>query len=158
VEAEKIARVALPIVEGVASIVGVPAGSALGQVVNDLNLLISLFDKYQATPNAGTLQRIQAGLNTVNADISQILPAAHIENSATQNKVAAILELVTSEFSNVASLVPSSSTSLSQPARRAATPKLPFTAKQFKAQYNKIVTAKTGDPACDNLFAGKELK
>ena len=158
VEAERIAKVALTIVEGLASIVGVSAGSAVGQVVNDLNLVITLFDKYQATPSAGTLEQIQAGLNTVNADIGQILPAAHIKNSATQNKVAAILQLVTSEFSNVASLVPSSSASLSLPAGRAAAPKLPFTAKDFKAQYNKIVTAKTGDPVCDKLFEGKELK
>lgn len=164
VEAEKIAKVALPIVEGIGSIVGVSASSALGQVVNDLNLLITLFDKYQATPSADTLQQIQAGLNTVNADIGQILPAAHVKNAATQNKVAAILELVTSEFSNIASLIPSSAPSLSLlpaqagPAGRAATPKLPFTAKAFKAQYNKIVTAKTGDLTCDKLFAGKELK
>jgi hypothetical protein len=158
VEAERIAKVALPIVEGLASIVGVSASSALGQVVSDLNLLISLFDQYQATPSATTLQQIQAGLDTVNADIGQILPAAHIKNAATQNKVAAILELVTSEFSNIASLIPSSSASLSQPARRAARLKLPFTAKQFRAQYNKIVTAKTGDQACDKLFAGRELK
>jgi hypothetical protein len=158
VEAERIAKVALPIVEGLASIVGVSASSALGQVVNDLNLLISLFDQYQATPSATTLQQIQAGLDTVNADIGQILPAAHIKNAATQNKVAAILQLVTSEFSNIASLIPSSSASLSQPMRRAARPKLPFTAKQFKAQYNKIVTSSTGDPACDKLFAGKELR
>ncbi len=158
VEAERIAKVALPIVEGLASIVGVSAGSAVGQVVNDLNLVFTLFDTYQAAPSADTLQQIQAGLNTVNADIGQILPAAHVKNPATQNKVAAILQLVTSEFSNIASLIPSSSASLSLPARRAARPKLPITAKDFKAQYNKIVTAETGDLACDRLFEGKELK
>jgi hypothetical protein len=157
-EAEKIAKVALPIVEGIASIVGVSATSALSQVVNDLNLLITLFDKYQATPSTDTLQQIQAGLNTVNADIGQILPAAHIEDAATQNKVAAILELVTSEFSNIASLIPSSAASRSLRPSRAAMPKLPFTAKDFKKQYNKIVKTKTGDPVCDKLFEGKELK
>ena len=158
VEAERIAKVALPIVEGLASIVGVAAGSAVGQVVGDLNLVITLFDKYQATPSPNTLQQIQAALNTVNADIGQVLPAAHIKNSATQNKVAAILQLVTSEFSNIASLIPSSSASLSLPAKRAARPKLPITAKDFKAQYNKVVTARTGDAETDALFVGKELK
>jgi len=158
VEAEKIVKVALPIVEGIASIVGVSAASALGQVVNDLNLIVTLFDKYQATPSTNTLEQIQTALNTANADIGQILPAAHIKNSATQNKVAAILQLVTSEFSNIASLIPSSSTSLTLPAKRASRVKLPFTAKEFKAQYNRIVTARTGDAACDQAFAGKELK
>ena len=60
IEAEKIAQVALPIVEGLTSIVG--GGPAVTQAENDIHLLIILFDKYQATPAAGTLQQIQAAL------------------------------------------------------------------------------------------------
>ena len=165
-EAESIAKVALPIVQGVASIVG--AGPAVTQAISDVNLLITLFDQYQAAPAAGTLQKIQAALNTANADISQISAAAGIKNAATQSKVAAILQLVTSEFSNIASLIPpeaSPATTASGAAKAAArTPdgnaqgRLPFTAKQFKAQYNKIVTARTGDADCDRAFAGKQIE
>ncbi|MDR3675799.1 MAG: hypothetical protein P4N24_09940 [Acidobacteriota bacterium] len=164
-EAESIAKVALPIVQGITSIAG--ASPAVSQAVNDINLLITLFDKYQAAPAAGTLQQIQAGLNTANADIAQIMPAAGIKNTTTQSKVAAVLQLVTSEFSNIASLVPQASglgvrdSGLGpKPETRIPNPalKLPFTAKEFKAQYNRIVTARTGDAECDQAFSGKELK
>jgi hypothetical protein len=159
-EAETIAKVALPIVEGIAGVVG--AGPAVTQVVNDIELIISLLDQYQATPAAGTLAQIQAALNTVNADIAQILPAAHIQNAATQSKVEAILQLVSSEFSSIASLLPASAAGPSatgaKPAIANPAGKLPFTAKQFKSQYNKIVLAKTGDAQCDQAFQGKELK
>jgi hypothetical protein len=161
-EAEGIAKVALPIVEGVTNIVG--ASPTVTLVENDINLLITLFGQYEATPAAGTLQQIQAALNTANGDIAQILPAAGIKNSSSQGKVAAILQLVTSEFSNIASLIPTASKagaalpSEGASAHPSAGVKLPFTAKEFKAQYNKIVSAKTGDDECDRAFAGKELK
>src|ERR1019366_7487252 len=103
IEAEKIAQVALPIVEGLTSIVG--GGPAVTQAENDIDLLIILFDKYQATPAAGTLQQIQAALSTANADIAQIMPAAEIKNSGTQDKVAAVLQLITSEFGDIAMLI-----------------------------------------------------
>jgi hypothetical protein len=155
-EAENIAKVSLPIVDGIASIVG--AGPTVAQIVNDINLLITLFDKYQATPSTGTLQQIQAGLTTVNADIQQILTAMHIQDAATQNKVIAILQLVASEFSNIASLVPPSTGLGALALGQKSQANLPFTAKEFKAEYNKIVRAKTGDAQCDRVFAGKELK
>ena len=159
-EAESIVKVALPIVEGLASVVG--TGPVVTQVVNDINLIITLLDQYQATPAAGTLGQIQAALNTANADIGQILPAAHIQNAATQNKVEAILQLVTSEFSTIASLIPAPAVGAlaagPKPAMANPGGELPFTAKQFKSQYNKIVLAKTGDAACDQAFQGKELK
>ena len=155
-EAESIAKVALPIVQGITSIVG--ASPAVSQAVKDINLLITLFDKYQAAPAAGTLQQIQAGLNTANADIAQIMPAAGIKNSTTQSKVAAVLQLVTSEFSNIANLVPQAEGNRQKTVGSMQAAKLPFTAKEFKAQYNRIVTARTGDAACDGAFAGKELK
>jgi hypothetical protein len=155
-EAENIAKVALPIVEGITSIVG--AGPVVTQVVKDINLLITLFEQYQATPATTTLQQIQAGLTTVNADMQQILPAAHIQDAATQNKVTAIVQLVLSEFSNIASLVPEAAGSGQKAVGSKQAPELPFTAKEFKAQYNKIVRTKTGDPVCDRAFEGKELK
>lgn len=161
-EAEKIAEVALPIVEGIATIVG--AGPAVSKAETDINLLISLFDQYQATPAAGTLQQIQAGLNTANADIAQIMPAAGIKDSSTQNKVAAVLQLLTSEFSNIATLIPANAApvagganssqptahsnalpgmagSIQGPAHTSAAPKatLPLSAKDFKKKYNAIV-------------------
>ena len=157
-EAESIAKVALPVVEGIASIVG--GGPVVTQVVNDINLVISLLDRYQASPATGTLAEIQAGIAAVNADLQQILPAAHIQNPATQNKVAAIVELVASEFSDIASLAPQVTGQALQPEMRIgkSAPKLPFTAKEFKAQYNRIVRTKTGNAECDKLFEGKDLK
>jgi len=165
-EAESIAKVALPIVQGVASVVG--AGPAVNQAASDVNLIITLFDQYQEAPATGTLQKIQAALNTANADIAQITAAAGIKNAATQSKVAAILQLVTSEFSTIASLIPKASPTpagVVEPAKAeaalrgaSAQGKLPFTAKEFKAQYNRIVIAKTGDAECDGAFAGKEIK
>jgi len=159
-EAESIAKVALPIVEALASILG--AGPVVTQVENDISLLIDLLEQYQATPSTGSLQQIQNGLNTVNSDLAQILPAAHITNAATQHKVTAIIQLVTSEFSTIAALVPSSAAQMSlagkTSAKPPAGPRLPFTAKEFKTQYNRIVKTKTGDPACDAAFVDKELK
>lgn len=156
-EAEKIAEVALPIVEGITSIAG--AGPTVTKVESDINLLITLFGQYQATPAAGTLQEIQAGLSTANADLTQIMPVAGVKNSATQNKLTAVLQLVASEFSNITSLIPAAGGT--QPAAAgggAPATKLPFTAKEFKAQYNRIVKTPTGDADCDRAFAGKELK
>jgi hypothetical protein len=159
VEAENIAKVALPIVAGLSNLLG--GSPVVSQVVNDINAVISLFDDYQKQPTATTLEKIQAGITAVNADLAQILPAAHIQNAATQNKVTAILQLVSSEFSQIASLLPGPNVS-SLPRREAGgkkeVAKLPFSAKEFKGQYNKIVRSKTGDPVCDAAFEGKELK
>jgi hypothetical protein len=167
-EAEKIAQVALPIVEGITSIVG--AGPAVAKVETDVNALITLFETYQATPATGTLQQIQAGLSAANADIAQIMPGVGIKNSATQNKLAAVLQLVASEFSNMASLVPANGSEPAAssgptqagagqrtPGSATATPP-PLTAKEFKVQYNRLVKTRTGDAECDRVFAGKELK
>jgi hypothetical protein len=172
VEAENIAKVALPIVAGLSSILG--GSPVVSQVVNDINAVIALFDDYQKQPSATTLEKIQAGITAVNADLAQILPAARIQNAATQNKVTAILQLVSSEFSQIASLVPAESQSgVRSPKSEVGVPesgvgipesggkkqvaRLPFSAKEFKGQYNKIVRSKTGDPGCDAAFAGKEL-
>jgi hypothetical protein len=150
-EAESIAKVSLPIVEGVATIVG--AGPAVTQVVNDINLLITLFESYQAEPAATTLQKIQAGLATVQADLNQIMPAAGIKDPATESKVTAILQLVSSEFQQIASLLPSPGTAPAAPqtAQRKAqtssgpssTPAAGLSVKDFKKQYHDIVK---GDP------------
>jgi hypothetical protein len=166
-EAEKIAEVALPIVQGLTTIVG--GSPAVTQAENDINLLITLFDKYQATPAAGTLQQILTALSTANTDITQIMPAAGIKNSGTQDKVAAVLQLITSEFGNIATLIPSqgtpttSSSSLkkadssgkeadsSQPTANSSvttTTPVALSSKKFKAKYNEIVK---GDPEFKKL-------
>jgi hypothetical protein len=142
-EAESIVKVALPVVAGISSITG--GGPAVTEVVNDLNILTTLFDKYQATPDAGVLADVQNGLNTVNSDLAQIMPAAHLQNSDTQNKVAAIVQLVAGEFSSITDVVaannPRQKFAVRSP-RSAAVPRAPAITldhTKFKKQYDAII-------------------
>jgi hypothetical protein len=81
------------------------------------------------------------------------------------------LQLVTSEFSNIASLMPATGAPTpvgskqkaggSKPianSRVGAKLAVPLSSKDFKRKYNEIVKTRTDDAECDRAFAGKELK
>lgn len=161
VQAEQITRITLPIFQTILTIVSPNAAPKVNQVTADIGVLLNLFDLYQSTPQAGTLTKIQAAINAINSDIQQIMAASHVSNPATQAKITAILQLVASEFNQIAALLPApviaARVSGAPPVVRKAG-KLPFTASEFKAHYNRIVTSPTGDPECDAAFKGKELK
>jgi hypothetical protein len=141
--AESIVKVSLPIVQGLVVVVDTHAAPLANQVVDDINVLLGLLDDYRKNPTDSPLDIIQAAINTVQVDLGKILPALHVSNPDTVAKITAIINLVSQEIKEVASLLP-------QPSALATkkTASRGLSADEFKAKYNAIVA---GDPAFKQL-------
>ena len=104
------------------------------QASRDLNLLLTLYNEYKANPNATTIGKIQAAVNTMNQRLPALLESAHISNPLLTARVSAAVNLILSAVNNFAALIPSSG---SVRARKAIGP-LPTTS-DLKRQWNQQV-------------------
>lgn len=76
------------------------------QANTDLSLLQTLYDAYQASPNATNLQKIQDAINTANQNLPALLAAAHIENATLSARVTAAVGLILETVNAFAALIP----------------------------------------------------
>lgn len=106
------------------------------QASRDLNLLLTLYNEYKADPNATTLGKIQAVINSTNQRLPALLESAHISNPLLTARVTAALNLILATVNDFAALIPSSS---QVKARKIIGP-LPTTA-DLKRQWNQQVCA-----------------
>lgn len=116
----------------------------------DLSTVKALIDEYQAAPDSGkpaVLAKISAALNAASANLNKILPALHIKNAALQSKVTAIVGLVIVQVDVLAAIIPAA-TSQAKLAKAVVKVK---SAKQFKADFNKTMTAPASDPTVDGV-------
>jgi len=99
----------------------------------------------------------------VQANLQGLLPALHIQDAATQTKIAAVVGILLSEVQSLAAVVPIVTASqVSQNRRDLGHPtakmgKLPLTATEFVKSYNSTLTAKTGNAALDRATAGFQI-
>lgn len=143
--------------------------SASTQAQTDLQLINTLVTQYQQATDAVTqatlLAKIQTAITTVQTNLSALLPALHITDAATQAKVAAVIGLILAEVQSLEAIIPlvqSPATSSITVAKASGTLKTkkvkpPLSASQFRASYNAIMTAKTGNATLDGAAAKCKL-
>jgi len=109
----------------------------------------------------GILNQIQTAIGTVQTNLQAVLPALHIQDTATQAKITAVVGIVLSEVQSLASIVPllSPTTSKMMMAKAAVQTKKqsPLTAEEFVKSYNATLTAKTGNPELDRVTSGLQI-
>jgi hypothetical protein len=139
------------------------------QAQTDLQLINTLVTQYQQATDAATqaslLAQIQTAITTVQSNLSGLLPALHITDSATQAKVTAVIGLILAEVQSLEAIIPavqpvvtsSGSAAKASTARKTKSVKPPLSASQFRASYNAIMTAKTGNATLDGAAAKCKL-
>ena len=89
------------------------------------------------------------------------MPALHIQDTATQTKITAVVGIVLAEVQSLAAIVPlvNPNASPAMMARAAAQTKkqAPLTASEFVKSYNATLTAKTGNADLDRATAGLQI-
>ena len=118
------------------------------QASRDLNLLLTLYNEYKATPNSTTLGKITVAINGINQHLPALLESAHISDSLLVSRVAAAVNLILIAVNNFAALIPISDQAEARP-RKAMAP-LP-TASDLKRSWNQQVCAP--DPSIANVSA-----
>lgn len=121
----------------------------------DLNLLQSLYNQYKASPDAGTLQKIQSTIADINQNLPALLAALHVSDATVQARVTAGVNLILATVQSFAALMPETV----RTSRRVAGQKIVVpSAGELKKQWNAQVCAPTGKAALDAAFAGCAIK
>ena len=120
-EAEQIVAALIPAATNIVALVAALQGKSVSaadlqtiekagaQAGADLQLVQSLIAAYQtadATAKPGILNQIQTAIGTAQANLQGLLPALHIQDSATQAKITAVVGIVLSEVQSLAAIVP----------------------------------------------------
>ncbi len=176
-EAEEVVAALIPAATNIIALVAALQGKSVSaadlqtiqnagtQAGADLQLIQSLITAYQtadATAKPGILNQIQTAIGAVQANLQGLLPALHIQDAATQTKIAAVIGIVLSEVQSLAAIVPigefnASSADEGQGGRWWRRRQPPLTANEFVKSYNATLTAKTGNAALDRATAGLKI-
>jgi hypothetical protein len=120
--------------------------SAAAKALTDIQAMVT---EYASNPSTTLLGDIENGIKAVSDNIAPFLADTGIKNSALSAKVVAILQLLMTEVTSLASIMPL----LKATAGQTLSVTIPFDAKQFKQAYNEIVDKPTGDVAVDAALA-----
>jgi hypothetical protein len=185
VQAEQVLAVLIPAATNIVALVAALQGKSVSavdmqtiqkagvQAGADLQLiqaLIAAYQKADATAKPGITNQIQTAIGAVQANLQGLLPALHIQDTATQTKITAVVGIVLAEVQSLAAIVPLVSASAGAPnlaaptvaakkAARMGHPQipLPLTAEEFVKSYNATLTAKTGNADLDRATAGLQI-
>ncbi len=116
--------------------------SIANQVKSDLTLVQNLVASYQSATAAqkpAVVQKINAALSDVQANLNAILTAAHVDNTALQATIVAAVGVAVSTVASIESLLPSPAVQTATV--KAAAASKPPSAKQLKKQFNAIFLA-----------------
>jgi hypothetical protein len=172
-EAEQIVATLIPAAANIIALVSALQGKGVSgedlrmvqnagaQAAADLQLVQSLITAYQkadAAARPGILSQIQVAIGTVQASLQGILPALHIQDTATQAKITAVVGILLSEVQSLAAIVPLVSGNTPTPnaksaARMGQPIQSPLTAGEFVSSFNATLTAKTGNAELDRVSA-----
>lgn len=121
----------------------------------DLNLLQSLYNEYKASPDAGTLEKIQNTMAAINQNLPALLAQAHVSDPVMAARITAGVNLILTTVQSFAALMPATvNTSRRVAGQKLAIPK----ASELKKQWNEQVCAPTGKVALDAALAGCALR
>ncbi|HEY3974320.1 MAG TPA: hypothetical protein VGM18_15045 [Candidatus Sulfotelmatobacter sp.] len=134
------------------------AGTQAGADLQLIQALITAYQQADATAKPGILNQIQTAIGTVQANLQALLPALHIQDTATQTKITAVVGIVLSEVQSLAAIVPLVSANASPAMMAKAVQKnAPLSAAEFVKSYNATLTAKTGNAELDRATAGFQI-
>jgi hypothetical protein len=165
---EQVIPVVLPMVSNLIAAVALLEGKTVSaqdlttltntatQVSNDLSLLGQLIQQYQAQPAATTLDKISSTVSDTQNQLGQILPALHITDAATVQKITAIVNLISEELNAIAKVIPAVTTG-STSAAKVLTARV-LSAQELKTRFNAIVTEPAGNGVVNAAFASVALK
>src|SRR5579875_1463384 len=166
--AQQILPVVLPMVTNLVTAVSLLEGKTISspdlsiitqtanQVSNDLNPVGQLINQYDSSPNVTTVQKIQTALQDVHSNLNGLLPALHINDPATVQKISAVVTLIGTEVDSLAQLLPVISSGKLQVRKGPLT--LPLGPKQLKQEFNAVVTQPTANANVNQVFAKAVLK
>jgi hypothetical protein len=125
------------------------------EATKDLNLLQALYNQYKASPEAGTLQKIQGTMAEINQNLPALLAAVHISDAVEAARITAGVNLILTTVQSFAALLPGTV----RTARRVAGQKLAIpSAGDLKKQWNRQVCAPTGVAGFDAGLPGCVLR
>jgi hypothetical protein len=141
----------------VCSAIGVvaPADSAAcalisGVAISGLNIIKTDYDAWKASGATTDMQKLEAAITTLQANLPQELAAAHIVDPHAVSTVTAWVGLVTSSLNDVLSLLPQLNPTPPTPTTRAkAVAAVMPTPESLAARWNNEVCK--GDAACTKL-------
>jgi len=143
---ESDAEVAAPIAASLIDVVDPALEPVVTLIESGFTALVNTLDTYKASPTATNLQAVQSAFAAVNAHVSQLESAAQIKSLSSQDKVAAIVQLLAQAVAEIAAQVQAAGSQtanlkLEVPTVRAQ-PK-GWKAKDFKHQFNAIIKGDT---------------
>jgi hypothetical protein len=143
--AENIAKIALPVVGSLVSVIQPGSSPIVAAVQLAFNALIKTLDDFKASPSDTTLQAVQSAFAAVNSNVAELAAGAQIKNPKSAATVTAIVNLLSQAVTELAALIPP------PPEGSALKAKLKVSgqakglkAEDLKKQFNDIVA---GDPA-----------
>lgn len=120
----------------------------------DLNLLQSLYNEYKSSPNAATIQKIDAAIAHISQGLPALLQAAHISDPMLASRVAAGVNLIVATVTSLAALVPHVATASPVTSRTAASHRITIPrSRELKKQWNHQVCAPSGNAALDSAYS-----
>ena len=131
------------------------------QASQDLNLLRTLYNEYEANPSASAIQKIDAAITDINQNLPALLQAAHIADPVLSTRVTAAVNLILTTVSSFAQLIPPTpgAPTAQKVAVTAAQHKVSIPhADDLKKQWNQQVCAPTGRVAVDRALSACSVK
>ena len=135
------AKIAVPIAASLIAVIDPALAPLVSLIEGGFNILVKTLDTYKASPTSSNLQAVQSAFDAVNSNVAQLESSAQIKNPATKNTVTQVAQLLTQAVTEIAALVPASSSSnlkLQIPNFGSRIPK-GWKAGDFKTQFNSII-------------------
>ena len=136
------AEVAAPIAASLMDVIDPALAPLVTAIDNGFTALVKTLDTFKAAPTATNLQAVESALAAVNANMAQLESAAQIKSLSSQDKVAAIVQLLAQAVTEMAALVPANTASGTAHSGLSISPSQSpkgWKAKDFKRAYNQIV-------------------
>lgn len=143
----------------VALVEGSPANGSIGpKISSDVAAIEQLHSDFSnaATANkASIVAELNAAFTTLQLDLTTIFKLAAVKDTATQIKITALLQLITSAVQIAENAVPNLNVTPAIKITYAS--KVQFTPAEFVDSYNKLLIAKTGIARVDAYTPTRKL-
>ena len=125
-------------------------------VTNELAEVGPLITAYESQPSSTTWGSVTNALNTIKANLTNLLSGIGQLSAAMQTKIGAIITLAINAWDEIISLIPAptaTAAELHEHRARARVFFLSSPSKKLKTAYNTILDTPTGDAEADAVFA-----
>jgi len=108
------------------------------QAAQDLHLLQTLYDEYQANPSTSAMQKIQNASDELEQNLPALLQASHVSDPVLSARVTAAVNLILTTVNSFAALIPqpTGTATAKEAAHKTAVVPRP---KDLKEQWNREV-------------------